>query len=125
VVAFLARLRREVSGRRVILWDGASIHRSQLIKEFLATGAAPRLHLERLPAYAPELNSGEGLWAQLKGVERRHLFMTALFERLTANGRLQLTTDGFSPYVEAIEQTFGADVDHAQLVKIDADRCWA
>jgi transposase len=32
-----------------------------------------RLHLERLPAYAPELNPGEGLWAQLKGVERRHL----------------------------------------------------
>jgi transposase len=25
--------------------------------------------LERLPAYAPEANPGEGLWQQLKGVE--------------------------------------------------------
>ncbi len=31
------------------------------------------MHLERLPAYAPELNPGEGLWQQLKGVELRHV----------------------------------------------------
>jgi transposase len=62
-----------VSGQMVIIWDGAPIHRSQVIQEFLANGAAPRLHLERLPAYAPELNPGEGLWAQLKGVELRNL----------------------------------------------------
>ncbi len=43
------------------------------IKEFLANGAAQRLHVERLPAYAPELNPGEGLWQQLKGVELRNV----------------------------------------------------
>ncbi len=73
VVAFLEHLLREVSGRMVIIWDGAPIHRSHVIKEFLGTGAAPRIHLERLPAYAPELNPGEGLWQQLKGVELRHI----------------------------------------------------
>jgi transposase len=73
VVAFLEHLRREVPGRMVIIWDGAPIHRSHVIKEFLANGAAPRLHLERLPAYAPELNPGGGLWQQLKGVELRNL----------------------------------------------------
>jgi transposase len=73
VVAFLEHLRREVPGRLVILWDGAPIHRSHTIREFLANGAAQRLHLERLPAYAPELNPGEGLWHQLTGVERRNL----------------------------------------------------
>jgi transposase len=73
VVAFLEHLLREVSGRIVIIWDGAPIHRSQVIREFLANGAAQRLHLERLPAYAPELNPGEGLWQQLKGVELRHV----------------------------------------------------
>ena len=26
----------------------------------------PRLHLERLPAYAPELNPDEGIWDHLK-----------------------------------------------------------
>jgi transposase len=73
VVAFLEHLLREVPGRMVIMWDGAPIHRRQVIKEFLAHGAAQRLRLERLPAYAPELNPDEGLWQQLKGVELRHL----------------------------------------------------
>lgn len=73
VVAFLEHLLREVSGRMVIIWDGAPIHRSHTIQKFLANGAARRLHLERLPAYAPELNPGEGLWHQLKGVELRNL----------------------------------------------------
>jgi transposase len=73
VVAFLEHLLREVSGRMIIIWDGAPMHRSQVIKEFLANGAAQRMHLERLPAYAPELNPDEGVWQQLKGVEWRNL----------------------------------------------------
>ena len=73
VIAFLEHLLREVLGRMVLIWDGSPIHRSHLIREFLANGAAPRLHLERLPAYAPELNPGEGLWQQLKGVELRNV----------------------------------------------------
>jgi transposase len=73
VVAFLEHLRREVPGRMLIMWDGAPMHRRQVIKAFLANGAAHRMHVERLPAYAPELNPGEGLWPQLKGVELRHV----------------------------------------------------
>jgi transposase len=73
VVAFLEHLLREVPGRMVIIWDGAPIHRSHVIREFLANGAAQRIHLERLPASAPELNPDEGLWAQLKGVELRNV----------------------------------------------------
>jgi transposase len=73
VVAFLEHLRREVPGRIVMLWDGAPIHRRHVSREFLVNGAASRLHLERLPAYAPELNPGEGLWAHLKGGELRNV----------------------------------------------------
>jgi transposase len=73
VVAFLEHLLREVSGRMIIIWDGAPTRPSHAIKEFLANGAAQRVHVERLPAYAPELNPGEGLWQQLKGVELRNL----------------------------------------------------
>ena len=72
-MAFLEHLLREVPGRMVIIWDGSPIHRSHTIKEFLANGASQRLHLERLPAYAPELNPDESIWQQLKGVELRHL----------------------------------------------------
>jgi putative transposase len=58
VVAFLEHLLRELSGRMVLIWDEAPIHRSHTMKEFLAKGAAPRLHLERLPASAPGAEPG-------------------------------------------------------------------
>ena len=32
--------------------------------------------------------------------------------------RVQLTSDGHRPYLEAVEQSFGADIDYAMLVKI-------
>jgi transposase len=73
VVAFLEHPLREVPDRMVIIWDGAPVHRSHVIKTFLENGAAHRIHLEQLPAYAPELNPGEGLWAHLKGVELRNV----------------------------------------------------
>ncbi len=73
VVAFLKHLLREVPGRMVLIWDGAPIHRRQVIQAFLANGPAQRIHVERLPAYAPDLNPGEGLWQQLKGVELRNV----------------------------------------------------
>jgi IS1 family transposase len=33
-------------------------------------------------------------------------------------GRVQLTSDGHKSYLQAVEDTFGADVDYAQLVKV-------
>lgn len=73
VVGFLKHLLRHVPGRLLIIWDGGPIHRSLVVKEFLAAGAAKRIHLERLPGYAPDLNPDEGIWAHLKGVELRNL----------------------------------------------------
>jgi len=72
VVAFLEDWRRQVPGRMVLIWDGVPIPRRHTIREFLTHGAALRLHLERLPGYAPALNPGEGFWQQLKGVALRH-----------------------------------------------------
>ena len=45
-----------------------------------------------------------------------YYFMHDLKDRVS--GRIQLTTDGFRPYITAVEDTFGADVDFAQLVKV-------
>jgi transposase len=73
VVAVLEHLRREVPGRMVIIWDGSPLHRSRTIQQFLSHGASQRLHLERLPAYAPELHPDEGVWQPRKGVELRTL----------------------------------------------------
>jgi transposase len=66
VVRFLQLLLRKIPGKLLIIWDGAPIHRGQPIKDFLARGAAKRIHLEQLPAYAPDLNPVEGIWAYLK-----------------------------------------------------------
>jgi transposase len=73
VVRFLEHLRRHIGGNLLVLWDGASIHRCQAVKDYLAEGAAARIHLERFPGYAPELNPDEGIWHHLKGVELKNL----------------------------------------------------
>jgi transposase len=72
IVAFLGQLLRQVRGKLLVIWDGAPIHRGQVVKDYLAGGAAARLHLERLPGYAPELNPDEGTWNQLKRVELKN-----------------------------------------------------
>jgi IS1 family transposase len=45
-----------------------------------------------------------------------HPFMQDVASRLAR--RVQLTTDGHRPYLAAVEDAFGADIDYAQLVKI-------
>ena len=73
VVEFLRQLLRHVPGKLLVIWDGSPIHRGQPVKDFLARGAARRLRLEPLPAYAPELNPDEGVWNYLKRVELRNV----------------------------------------------------
>jgi IS1 family transposase/transposase-like protein len=43
-------------------------------------------------------------------------FMRDLSGRM--EGRFQLTTDGFRPYINAVEQAFGSEIDFAQLIKL-------
>jgi len=69
IIAFLDELQAQIAGKLLLIWDGAPIHRSRAVKQYLAEGAAARLHLERLPGYAPELNPDEGVWHYLKHVE--------------------------------------------------------
>jgi len=69
VVAFLQAVLDQVEGHLTVIWDGAPIHRSHVVKDFLRGGGAHRLHLEQLPGYAPDLNPDEGIWNYLKRVE--------------------------------------------------------
>lgn len=64
VCRFLRSLLRHLRGPVIVLWDGGSIHRGPQIRA-LCSGL-PRLHLERFPAYAPELNPDEGVWKHSK-----------------------------------------------------------
>lgn len=73
IVQFLKHLLRHISGKLLIIWDGLPAHRGQVVKDFLSQGATKRIHLERLPGYAPDLNPIEGVWHYLKSVEMKNL----------------------------------------------------
>ncbi len=73
VVRFLKHALCQIPGKLLVIWDGSPIHRSKAVKEFLAEGAASRVRLEQLPAYAPELNPDEGVFKHLKCVELKNL----------------------------------------------------
>jgi transposase len=69
MVGFLRVPLRKLPGKLLVVWDGSPIHRGHPITDFLQRGAAKRLHLERLPGYAPDLNPEEGIWSSLKRIE--------------------------------------------------------
>ena len=89
VVGFLRVVLRKIRGKVLVIWNGSPIHKGQSIKDYLAQGAAQRLHLERLPRYAPDLNPDEGLWNYLKRVELRNRCCSDLAE-LRLEARLEV-----------------------------------
>ena len=51
-----------------------------------------------------------------RGADWAYDFIKDCSERI--RGRVQLTTDGHKPYLQAVEENFGADIDYATLQKI-------
>lgn len=80
VVRFLKHLLQHMAGKLLVIWDGAPIHRSRMIKAFLAEDVARRLQLERLPGYAPDLNPVEHIWHYLKHIGLRNVCCGTLDE---------------------------------------------
>jgi transposase len=69
LIEVLKELRRLLGGEKAtLLWDGLPSHRSTAMRDWIPTQRS-WLVVERLPAYAPELNPVEGLWSSLKAVE--------------------------------------------------------
>jgi transposase len=52
----------------IVVWDNLPAHTSLAMRAWVAA-QRDWLQVEYLPAYAPDLNPVEGLWANLKGVE--------------------------------------------------------
>lgn len=63
--AFVETLVQKLQGPVVGLWDGGTMHKGDPIEQLLER-LGPRLCLERLPPYAPELSPNEPLWSWLK-----------------------------------------------------------
>jgi transposase len=72
-VRFLKHLLRHLPGKLLVIWDGLPAHHGTAVRAFLTQGGAQRLHLERLPGYAPDLTPDEGIWRYLKQVELRNV----------------------------------------------------
>jgi putative transposase len=64
VAKFLRKLLRTLPGHIFLIWDGGRIHKGPFINEIKAR--FPRLHVERFPGYAPELNPVEQVWNDFK-----------------------------------------------------------
>ena len=79
VVEFLQHLQRHIPGKLLIIWDGAPIHRSRLVAQSIADTRG-RVIVERLPAYAPELNPVEYLWGHLKCHQIANLIVRECWE---------------------------------------------
>lgn len=57
VIEMLKHLQHHLPGPLILIWDRASIHKSRETQAYL--DSQPEICVERLPAYAPELNPEE------------------------------------------------------------------
>jgi transposase len=70
LIPIVAALRRLLGGDApvIVVWDNLPAHTSLAMRAWAADQDA-WLQVEYLPAYAPDLNPVEGVWANLKGTE--------------------------------------------------------
>ena len=68
IVRFLRKGRKKIRKNISLIWDNASIHKSQAVKDYLVEihEEKRKLWLFNIPPYSPELNPIEQLWAYLK-----------------------------------------------------------
>ena len=103
----MQHLQRHIGGKLTIIWDGLPAHRSRVVREFV-TSQGPRLQLEWLPAYAPELNPIENVW-----------------EYLRANKLCALVWDTYDAIVQACRGAWQFLVDDPARIQSIGAREWA
>lgn len=89
IVEFLKALKATIRGKLLIVWDGLPAHRSRLVREYVES-LDGHIQLERLPAYAPELNPAEYVFGYAKQRELANLCVDTIEEvRRYATRRLK------------------------------------
>jgi len=73
LIEFLEAFHAHFVGEKItLIWDGLPSHRSKAMTAWINKQRS-WLVVERLPAYAPDLNPVELLWGNVKGVELANL----------------------------------------------------
>lgn len=87
VAIFLRQLLRHLRGPVIVVWDQGKIHKGPAVRALQQR--CRRLHLYEFPAYAPELNPDEAVWAYAKRslANGRPLTLDALFDDVIDLGR--------------------------------------
>ena len=65
MVEFLQALKLQIKRPLLVIWDGLRSHHSKKVHQYVR-GLSGQIKIEFLPAYAPDLNPVEYLWAWLK-----------------------------------------------------------
>src|SRR3954470_12258424 len=63
--ALIAAAHAQLTAPIILVWDNLNVHRSAAMRRF-CDAHADWLTVVQLPAYAPELNATEGVWAHVK-----------------------------------------------------------
>lgn len=65
VVTFLRLVRRSLRRKVVVILDRGKVHRAAVVRDYVERHC-DNIHLEELPAYAPQLNPTEQVWNHAK-----------------------------------------------------------
>ena len=80
---------KQIRSKLLVIWDGLPAHRSRVVNDYVES-LDGHLVLERLPAYAPELNPVEYIWGYMKQRELANLCLDTIGEvRTFARNRLR------------------------------------
>lgn len=69
IIEYLKALLATTLRKILLIWDNATWHKSQEVKDFLNTEEGKRLWIANTPPYSPEFNPDELVWANLKKVQ--------------------------------------------------------
>ena len=69
IIDYLKSLLASTTRKILLIWDNATWHSSQEVKDFLNTELGQRLWVANTPPYSPEFNPDELVWANLKRVQ--------------------------------------------------------
>lgn len=76
VILGLEHLRHHVRRSFILIWDRSRTHRSKLVMKYLQEH--PEIHVEFLPAYAPELNPEEFCHGNVKRHIKNAVFLSVV-----------------------------------------------